>query len=182
MAHHQNDISLTGVERIFGKDEIIVSKTDLKGRITYANNIFIKLAGYTEKVLIDAPHSIVRHPDMPRCVFKLLWDTLGAGKEIFAYVVNKSDNGDHYWVFAHVTPNFDAQGQITGYHSSRRVANRRILNEVIIPLYKNLCDEERRHGNAKEGMAKSHEMLAAVLKEKGMAYDELVFALGKAYA
>ena len=182
MAHHHSDISLTGVERMFGRDEIIVSKTDLKGRITYANKVFIRLAGYTEEELLGAPHSIVRHPDMPRCVFKLLWDTIGTGKEIFAYVINKSKNGDHYWVFAHVTPNFNASGQITGYHSSRRVANRRILNEVIIPLYKNLCEEERRHSNAKDGMARGGEMLAALLKEKGAAYDELVFSLEKAYA
>ena len=66
------DMTLTGVERFFDDDELIVSKTDLKGRITYANGVFLKVAGYTEEEVLGQPHSIVRHPDMPRCVFKLL--------------------------------------------------------------------------------------------------------------
>ena len=111
---------LTGVERTFGDDEIIVSKTDTKGRITYANRVFQQVAGYTEDELLGKAHSIVRHPDMPRCVFKFLWDTIGAGNEVFAYVLNKAKNGDHYWVFAHVTPTFDDHGRIISYHSNRR--------------------------------------------------------------
>jgi len=106
----RQDVPLTGVERFFDADEVIVSKTDLKGRITYANRVFQRVAGYGEAELMGAPHSIVRHPAMPRCVFKLLWDTLEAKQEIFAYVINRARNGDHYWVFAHVTPSFDAGG------------------------------------------------------------------------
>ena len=63
---------LTGVERFFFDDEIIVSKTDTRGVITYANEVFLRLSGYTEEELLGRPHSIIRHPDMPRCVFKLL--------------------------------------------------------------------------------------------------------------
>lgn len=66
----------TGTERTFGKDEIIVSKTGQAGRITYSNDVFLKVALYRERKVLGAPHSIVRHPDMPRCVFKLLWDTI----------------------------------------------------------------------------------------------------------
>ena len=118
---------LTGVERTFGADEIIVSKTDTKGRLTYVNQLFQTIADYKEDELIGQPHNIVRHPDMPRCVFKLLWDTIASGNELFAYVVNRCKFGDHYWVFAHVTPTFDAQGQITGFHSKPwRKANSRI--------------------------------------------------------
>ena len=69
-------------------------------------------------------HNIIRHPDMPRCVFDLLWKTIAGGEEIFAYVKNMAKNGDHYWVFAHVTPTFDAGGRIMGYHSNRRVPER----------------------------------------------------------
>ena len=72
----------TGVERTFDREEIIVSKTDLTGNITYANDVFIRMAGYTEEELLGAPHSIIRHPDMPRAVFQLLWDTIGSGEEI----------------------------------------------------------------------------------------------------
>lgn len=174
MAKH---LSVTGVERTFDESEIIVSKTNLKGWITYANRVFQKIAGYDERELVGAPHSIVRHPEMPRCIFKLLWDTIEAPKEIFAYVINRAKNGDHYWVLAHVTPSFDGGGKLTGYHSSRRVPDRRVLDEVIVPLYRTLVDEENRHEDRKVGMAKSHEILVNLLNEKGMDYDELVFAL-----
>ena len=78
-------ITLTGVERTFPEDEFIVSKTDTKGRITYANDVFLKISGFTEDEIVGQPHSIIRNPEMPRCVFKLLWDTIGSGNEIFAY-------------------------------------------------------------------------------------------------
>ena len=117
------------------EDDIIVSKTDLKGRITYANQSFCHIAGYTEAELLGQPHSIIRHPDMPRAVFKLLWDTVLDRREIFAYVKNMARNGDYYWVFAHVTPSYDAKGSVIGFHSSRRVPDRNVLTKTIIPLY-----------------------------------------------
>ena len=169
---------LTGVERNFGENDLIVSKTDLKGRILYGNRLFNDLAGYPEKDLIGAPHSVIRHPHMPRCIFKLLWDTIEREKrEIFAYVVNRSANGDHYWVFAHVTPSFDANGAVEGFHSNRRVANRRVLNDTIIPLYKKLLDVENSVSNRKEGMNKAYDMLQGLIKEKGAEYDEFIFSL-----
>jgi len=168
---------LTGVERFFDQNEIIVSKTDLKGRITYANDVFQKIAGYTEQGLLGQPHSIVRHPDMPRCIFKLLWDTLQGGNEIFAYVINRAHNGDHYWVFAHVTPSFNDSGDIISYHSSRRVPRRDVLDGVIIPLYQTLLGVEGQHANSKEGMAASFQAVLDLLKDKGVSYDELIFSL-----
>lgn len=170
------DTSLTGVERFFEDDEIIVSKTNLKGHITYANRVFLKLADYTEQEIIGQPHSIIRHPDMPRCIFKLLWDTLEGDQEIFAYVLNRSKNGDHYWVLAHVTPSYDDSGNVTGYHSSRRVPDRAVLDDTIIPLYKSLLEEEKGHQDRKVGLQSSFDMVLNLLKEKGMAYDELVFS------
>lgn len=170
-------IAPTGVERFFHEDEVIVSKTDLKGRLTYANKIFIEISGYKEGEILGQPHNLIRHPDMPRSVFKLFWDTLGAGREIFAYVVNMSKNGDHYWVLAHVTPSFDKNGQVVGYHSNRRVPNRDVVDNTIIPLYKKILDEENRHKNAKEGMKMGFDMLQGEIQQKGMNYDELIFAL-----
>ena len=169
--------TLTGVERTFDEKEIIVSKTDLSGRLTYANNVFLRLYGGGEKEVLGQPHSLVRHPEMPRCIFKLLWDTLGEGKEIFAYVVNRSKNGDHYWVLAHVTPSRDASGSIVGYHSNRRVPNRQVLDGVIRPLYKQLLDIEKSHANRKEGMNAAFDALMKILDEKGLAYDEFIFSL-----
>lgn len=171
------DVSLTGKERIFGVDQLIVTKTDLKGHITYANRLFCELAGYTQEQVIGAPHCIIRHPHMPRCVFKLLWDTIQAGKEIFAYVVNRSVNGDHYWVLAHVTPSFNAAGKIDGYHSNRRVADKRVLDDVIIPLYKALQAEEAKHNNPKAAAQAGTELLLNILTDKGMAYDAFLFSL-----
>lgn len=171
------DIHTTGVEVFFDESEIIVSKTDLKGNITYANDVFLRIAGYTESEVIGQPHSILRNPNMPRCVFKLLWDTLAEGKEIFAYVVNVTKKGDHYWVLAHVTPSYDASGQITGYHSNRRVPDRNTLDTVIIPLYKQLLDIEERQSNRKEGMNDAFNTLVNILKDKGIGYDEFIFSL-----
>lgn len=168
---------LTGVERFFEDDEIIVSKTDTKGRLTYVNDVFLRLASYTEKECLGQPHSMIRNPTMPRCIFKLLWDTIQDGREIFAYVVNRSANGDHYWVLAHVTPSRDANGTIIGYHSNRRTPNRQILESTIIPLYKQLLAEENRHANSKDGMAASMNILTNLLAEKGVEYDEFIASI-----
>ncbi len=171
------NLSLTGVERFFGDDEIIVSKTDLKGRITYSNDIFQSVAGFSEAELLGQPHSIIRHPHMPRSVFKLLWDTLSAGNEIFAYVINRCKNGDHYWVFAHVTPSFDDEGNIISFHSSRRVPDRNVVEGAIAPLYQALLQEEQSHSSAKDGMASSFQMVLKVLEDNKMDYDEFIFSL-----
>ena len=166
----------TGAESPFGEEELIVSKTDLKGRITYANDVFLRVSQYALKDVLGEPHSLIRHPDMPRCVFKLLWDTIQAKSEIFAYVLNMARNGDHYWVFAHVTPTFDAQRNIVGYHSNRRKPTPAQIGKIK-PLYAALLAEENRHDSRKDGMARGHEMLAGMLKEKGLDYDEFVFAV-----
>ncbi len=171
------DQSLTGVERFFDDNEIIVSKTDLKGRLTYVNDVFLKLASYTEQECLGEPHSKIRNPSMPRCIFKLLWDSIQDGREIFAYVVNRSSNGDHYWVLAHVTPSKDANGGIIGYHSNRRVPNRQILENTIIPLYEQLLAEEQKHASSKDGMTASMAMITSLLEEKGVEYGEFIAEL-----
>ena len=165
---------LTGVERFFEDDEIIVSKTDLKGRMTYVNDVFLRLASYTESECLGEPHAKIRNPEMPRCIFQLLWDVIQDGREIFAYVVNRSANGDHYWVLAHVTPSKDAGGNVIGYHSTRRTPNREVLEGTVIPLYKQLLAEENKHANAKDGMAASMAMVTSMLEEAGMEYDEFI--------
>ncbi|VAW11295.1 putative sensor (PAS) domain for methyl-accepting chemotaxis sensory transducer [hydrothermal vent metagenome] len=171
--------NITGNEQFFSNDEIIVSKTDLKGRITYANRVFLKIAGFSEREIFGQPHSIIRHPDMPRCIFKLLWDTIQNGTEIFAYVINRCKNGDHYWVYAHVTPSFDQSKKIIGYHSNRRVPNRRILDEAVIPLYQQLLVAEQQPENRKKGLEASMAMVAALLAGSNLAYDEFVMTLGQ---
>jgi PAS domain S-box-containing protein len=165
----------TGIECSFGEEELIVSKTDLKGRITYANDVFVRMSKFPIQELMGAPHSLIRHPDMPRCVFKLLWDTIEAKQEIFAYVINMARNGDHYWVFAHVTPTFDADRNIIGYHSNRRKPDRAQV-EKVKPLYAALLAEEARYANGKDGMLRGYDMLVRTLKGQGLEYD-VVFAI-----
>lgn len=167
----------TNVEVFFREEDLIVSKTDLKGRLTYVNREFCRIAGYTEAELLGEPHSVIRHPDMPRSVFKLLWDSILEGREIFAYVKNMTKSGDHYWVFAHVTPSYDERGQIVGFHSNRRVPSRDALSGTIVPLYSELLKEENRHSNGKQSLASGFECLAGWLKSKGKPYDELVFSI-----
>lgn len=173
MAHA---IRPTGREVFFDPADIIVSKTDLKGRITYANDVFVAIAGYSERELLGQPHSIIRHPDMPRAVFKLLWDTLARGEEIFAYVKNMARSGDHYWVFAHVTPSYDAAGRLVSYHSNRRVPKRSAI-DAIAPVYAELCRIEAEHRNGKEALAASTQALIDFVVSQKIGYDELVLAL-----
>ncbi|HWA44450.1 MAG TPA: PAS domain-containing protein [Hypericibacter adhaerens] len=167
----------TATERHFDKNEIIVSKTDLKGHMIYVNRVFMAISDYDESELLGQPHSMIRHPDMPRCVFKLLWERLQSGKEIFAYVKNMTKTGDYYWVHAHVTPTILSSGEIIGYHSNRRVPERRILDETIIPLYRALKAIEDRDPDRKSGLQQSWDKLHAILKEKEISYDEFIFGL-----
>jgi hypothetical protein len=168
---------VTGRERYFGDDDIIVSKTDLKGRILYANRLFMTLADLDENDCLNEPHSLVRHPDMPRTVFHLLWDTIQHGREIFAFVKNRAANGDHYWVYAHVTPSMDNTGRMIGYHSTRRNPNRDILQNKVMPLYAKLLQVENNAPDRKIGLQRGVDMFNDILKADGKAYDEFVLTL-----
>ncbi len=168
---------LTGSEITFSPDEIIVSKTDTKGLITYTNTTFCKVAGYTEKELLGQPHSIIRHEAMPRCVFKLVWDYIQTGREIFGYVVNKTKYNDYYWVLAHITPSYDENHTIVGFHSNRRVPEQRIINGIISPLYAQLLEIEQSTNNRKDGMMQAYHHLVGILESKRMDYDEFILSL-----
>lgn len=172
-----NQKTTTGVERRFDPTEVIVTKTDKSGKITYANEVFLRLSELTEAEALGKPHNLIRHPDMPSCVFRLLWDSIQNGREIFAYVLNRATNGDHYWVFAHVTPTFDPSGQVAGYHSNRRVPDPRVLKDVIIPLYQRLSAEERAAGSKGKAIDASMALLNSILKDKGTDYERFIFSL-----
>lgn len=167
-------ITPTGVEREFGREQIIVSKTDPQGRITYANELFCAVSGYAEEELTGAPHNVVRHPDMPMAVFQLLWDTIARGQEMFAYVVNLAADGGHYWVFAHVSPTFGGDGGIVGYHSNRRWVAPAVRAEVGA-LYATIRHAERAPGGKKDRIAAGTAALQSLLADR--TYDELVWSL-----
>ena len=173
----KTSVKPTNTEIFFHEPDLIVSKTDLKGRLTYTNQTFCKIAGYSEAELLGQPHSIIRHPDMPRAVFKLLWDTILAGEEIFAYVKNMARNGDFYWVFAHVTPSFDEKHNVVGFHSNRRVPDHAVIENVIAPLYADVLREEKKHTNGQQELAAGYGFLTNFLQLKGTTYDALIFSL-----
>jgi PAS domain S-box-containing protein len=162
-------------EKLMREEDFIVSKTDTKGRITYGNRIFIEFSGYDEEELLGAQHNIIRHPDMPRGVFKFLWDTLAQEKEVFAYVKNLAKDGSYYWVFANVTPSYNQQQQVDGYFSVRRQPNRNAV-DTVAGLYAQMLEAEQQAG-AKHACDASLDLLNNFLQQQGTTYEELVLAL-----
>ncbi len=165
----------TSVERVMREDDFIVSMTDLKGRITYGNRIFIEFSGYSEAELLGTQHNIIRHPDMPRAVFQLLWDKIQAREECFAYVKNMAKDGSFYWVFTNVTPTFDSGGNVTGYFSVRRKPKLSGV-QTAGALYAVMLEAEKKAGPS-GAIAASTKILVDLLKEKGLSYEELVLAI-----
>lgn len=159
-------------EIVLNKKDFIVSRTDLKGYITYANDYFIEICAYTKDELIGVNHNIIRHPDMPKLIFKVLWDRIKAGDKVFAFVKNLRKDGKFYWVLAEVEP-AKKNGQIIGYYSFRVRAPRHALKEIS-QVYKQLLEAEE-----KGGMKASKELLDAFLAKKRLTYDEYVQKLFK---
>ncbi|TWH64913.1 aerotaxis receptor [Azomonas agilis] len=155
--------------------EFIVSKTDTRGVITYANRTFMKIAGYSELELLGMPHNIVRHADMPRGVFKLMWSTLQAGEEFFGYVKNLCKDGSFYWVLANVTPDRDAAGHLRGYYSVRRKPSPENL-AILIPIYQQMAALEQQ-AKGQEAIQRSQTYLAELLKTKNTDYTSFVLDL-----
>ena len=168
-------ITPTSVERVMREDDFIVSMTDLKGIITYCNRIFIEFSGYSESELLGTQHNIIRHPDMPRAVFKLLWDKIQNREECFAYVKNMAKDGGFYWVFTNVTPTFDPAGNVTGYFSVRRKPKHSGV-QTATAVYAAMLEAEKKAGPA-NAIAAATKVLVDILNEKGLSYDELVLAI-----
>lgn len=169
------NITPTSVERVMREEDFLVSKTDPKGRITYGNRIFIEFSGYSEEELLGSQHNLVRHPDMPRGVFKLLWDTISQKKECFAYVKNMAKDGSYYWVLANVTPSINAQGELEGYFSVRRKPKAQSL-AVIVDLYQKMLAEEKRVGS-RDACDASLALLNDVLAQKGVDYESFILSI-----
>ena len=171
----KQNITPTLREVSLGRDDIIVSKTDLTGRITYVNRTFMRIANFAESEVMGVQHNIVRHPDMPRGAFKLLWDTLKTEREFFGYVKNLTSNGDFYWVFANVTPDRTASGQIVGYFSVRRAPSKEAI-ATMQGIYQEMLEVERKAGVA-NAPAASVDFLLAKVKSLGTTYDRFILSL-----
>ena len=165
--------SITVDETIMSADDFIVSKTDTKGFITYCNEIFIDMSGYTSQELRGANHNLIRHPDMPRIAFKVAWDLIKSGQEFFGFVKNLRKDGGFYWVFAYITADYDSKGNIIGYSSFRRTPPRSAIKQIE-PVYKLLVDAEK-----KGGMEASGKLLTGFLEENKITYNALVMNLQK---
>jgi PAS domain S-box-containing protein len=168
-------ITIIDKERVLDDDEFIVSKTDIKGKITYANRVFMSIAGYAEHQLLGQPHSIIRHPDMPRGAFYFLWNTLQEGNEFFAYVKNLCANGQYYWVFANVTLDYDEDQVLSGYYSVRRKPSQRAI-DTVTPFYREMLAIESRSSGASAPKA-SAEYLMEQLDKLGVSYEQFIFSL-----
>jgi PAS domain S-box-containing protein len=156
-------------------DEFIVSKTDIKGKIVYANRTFMRISGFSEPKLLGQPHSLIRHPDMPRGAFYLLWKTLQQGDEFFGFVKNLCADGSYYWVFANITPDYDADGRLHGYYSVRRKPSAAALLEIS-PVYRKMLEIEAAV-SAPQAPAQSLAWLEQVLAEKGTNYEDFILRL-----
>src|SRR5690554_586707 len=165
---HEREVKLS-------ESDIIVSKTDPKGRITYANRRFMQIAGYAEPELLGKPHNLIRHKDMPRGVFRFLWHTLQQKEEFFGYVKNATSDGGFYWVFANITPDYKADSSLAGYFSVRRRPNYAAVKQVNEWYKKMLVIESKE--TASRAPEASLLWLKEQIKQQGCSYNELLTRL-----
>ncbi len=156
-------------EIILNPKKYILSKTDTKGIIEYGNDYFVEISGYREDELIGQPHNVIRHPDMPKVIFKLLWQRIQSRDNIVAVVKNLSKDGRYYWVMTEFEIKIDKiTNEITGYFAYRKAAPRKAI-EKIAPLYKKLLDIEK-----VGGVEGSQKYLAALLEAENKTYDKFI--------
>lgn len=137
----QRTVYVTQHEIAYPDGRLIISRTDLNGVLTHANDAFVELSGYERDEVIGQPHTILRHPDIPKIVYKEMWETLVAGKKWHGYVKNLRKDGGHYWVYATAVPNIRG-GKAVGYTSVRRKPSRRKIEEISA-VYKQQLATER---------------------------------------
>jgi aerotaxis receptor len=137
----RTNLPVTQKELEFSAGQRLISATDLHGKLTYCNDEFVAVSGYSREQLLGSPHNIVRHPDMPSAVFAHMWSYLKEGKSWMGVVKNRCCNGDHYWVNAYVTPIF-SQGVLTGYESVRVKPDRDQVQRAV-QLYARLKDNKQ---------------------------------------
>ncbi len=156
-------------EIMLNPKKYILSKTDTRGIIEYGNDYFVEISGYKENELIGQPHSIIRHPDMPKVIFKLLWQRIKSHENIIAIVKNRAKDGRYYWVITDFEIKTDKiTNKVTGYFAYRKAAPRSAI-EQIEPLYKKLVDIE-----STSGVEGSLKYLVALLESQNKTYDQFI--------
>jgi len=159
----------TDNEIILSNKRYIVSKTDPQGNIEYGNDYFVEISGYNESELIGKPHSIVRHPDMPKVVFKMMWDRINRAQNIMAVVKNMAKDGSYYWVVTEFEPKVDPiTNDIISHTAFRKAAPRKAV-DVMEPIYQKLLEIEK-----DGGVEASEKYLRGFLEDQHKTYDEFV--------
>ena len=153
----------TGEERTIPADAVLVSKTDLFGRITYISDDYLRLLGLAGEEAIGAPHSLLRHPMMPGAIFRKLWNHLRANEPFTFFLANMCASGDHFWALARVSPVHDEAGLVIGYHSDLSVPNPDCIEEIDA-LYERMRAVEKRCRNEAEGIAAALSVFERVLR------------------
>lgn len=160
-------------EIVFSKKKFIVSKTDIKGNITFINKNFCEISGYTEEELIGRQHNILRHSDMPRAIFYLIWNSLLRGEPVSGVVKNLAKSGEYYWVIADFNVKRDEMGVLKSFTAFRRAAPNQVI-DTIEELYETMRKIEN-----KRGLEGSLAYFEAFLEEQEMSYDEFLGELIK---
>ncbi len=164
------------IETEVPEDEVIISRTDLRGVITYVNDTFAKISGYTGEELIGRPHNILRHPDMPKSVYKELWDTIKAEKSWSGYVKNMRKDRGYYWVYAEVSGVYK-DGKLVEYKSIRSPVERDMRVEMQ-RVYDKMREKE--HEDWRTVMYLPYETglkLIDEAKKRGVEVEELIAQL-----
>jgi PAS domain S-box-containing protein len=154
------------------KTKTIMSKTDLYGTIEYANEVFVDVCGYEDYELMAQPHNIVRHPDMPKVVFKVLWENIQKGNQFHGIVKNLAKSGRYYWVITNFEYSRDENGDIVNYIARRKAVPQDVITKHIEPLYKKLLQIEQ-----VSGVGASEKYLIGFLEEQGLSYVDLITKL-----
>jgi len=167
------DRTVTGHEIILSPHDTIQSRTDTRGVITFANPTFARISGYTRDELVGAPHSIIRHPGMPRGVFYAMWQIIQGGEEFYGFVNNRCKNGDNYWVLARVAPHWNSKGELDAFSSVRMMPKREAVAEWS-KVYERLIKVEQALPREKQVAAGYEAVLKHVRKSGAKSLHELV--------
>jgi len=165
----QNRVTVIDKEVTWDKTQVIMSKTNAFGIIEYANEVFVDVSGYEDYELMGQPHNIIRHPDMPKVIFKVLWENLKQGKNFHAIVKNLAKSGRYYWVITDFEIAKDENGVIVNYFGRRQAVPQEVISLHIEPLYKKLLQIE-----AASGVEFSEKYLIGFLEEKKRSYVEYI--------
>lgn len=168
LAHKSNKPIANVIQIPLDPSKTIMSKTDLKGIIQYSNDYFVDVSGYTKEELMGQPHNIIRHPDMPKLVFKIMWDRLKRGEGLYALVKNLTKTGAYYWVIARIDPKYDEKGNIDSYFSYRKASPDSAVKRIE-SYYKILLSIEKEQ---KPEIAEQY--FKGLLEDKNMTYDEFI--------